>query len=84
MNAFIAIKPVKQIVFFVIANLPKDEKDRFRILPDPDQVFFELGDRVCQLRGLFAIGLEKKKKKSYHTGQLAANLNDDVRVEYAY
>lgn len=74
MNAFIAIKPVKQIVFFVIANLPKDEKDRFRILPDTDQVFFELGDRVCQLGGLFAIGLEKEEEKKLSYGSTGCQL----------
>lgn len=73
MNTFIAIKPVKQIVFFVIANLPKDEEDRVRILPETDQVFFELGDRVCQLRGLFAIGLVKeRRRKCYQTAHLDA------------
>lgn len=70
MDALIAIKPVKEIVFLVITNLPKDEEDRVWIVPETDQVFFELGDRVCQLRGLFAIGLGEKKNN--HMGQLAA------------
>lgn len=69
MDAPIAIKPIKEIVFLVIANLPKDEEDGFWIVPKTDQVFFELGDRVCQLRGLFAIGLDKNY---YPMGQLAA------------
>lgn len=57
MDALIAIKLVEEIVFLVIANLPKDEEDRGWIIAETDQVFFEFGDRVCQLRGLFAIGL---------------------------